>query len=532
MLHPIRSAYFDYKRYPETDYHGLGDLERALDSLMTKLCKLGIGHHFLDETILAKHGRVEGNKLVVGNCSYEYIILPMIYTMDKSTEELLRKFVFNGGKILLTHKKPTFLEGKRYNYNYLRSNVTLDEIIENEPVILESDGDVRITYRRDGEGRDFIYCVNLGKESTASFKFKGYTSFECYDIFTDTWSVIPTTVHFDEGQSYLLYPSTKEASPKKALKDLYLNKRVDVSGTVNNYITLDTLSYSFDNESYTEPRYHMCAFSELLDKRYNGELFLKYTVTVKELPSKCQLLCENTRIKEVFVNGKKSPDFSPSSFEICQLSCDICNMLKVGENEIVIHMDFYQGENVYYALFGENVTESLKNCLAYDTDIEPIYLMGDFGVYGDIQNHQREDILLGENFYLGKQKSSVECLISDGFPFFSGNITLTEKITLDNTDYQLNLPKELLVVDVEVNGKCGGRMMFTRKLDISDLLKVGENEIILTVTVGLRNLLGPFHSTEGEPGFVGPDTFERFGSWQDGKSKFYNEKYAFKKGII
>ena len=126
----------------------------------------------------------------------------------------------------------------------------------------------------------------------------------------------------------------------------------------------------------------------------------------------------------------------------------------------------------------------------------------------------------------------MECLISEGFPFFKGDITLTKRITLDSTNYELILPNELLTVEVNVNGSYAGKMMFSNRLDLSEYLKVGENEITLTVTVGLRNLLGPFHDNEGEPNFVGPDTFERLGSWKDGKSARYNEKYAFKKGII
>lgn len=532
VLHPIRSAYFDYKRFPTENWHGLGELERAFDGVMRKLCKKGIGHHFLDETILAKHARVEGDTLVVGNCSYKYVILPKIYTMDKTTDALLEQFVKGGGKILLTDKKPEYLEGKKHAYPYLKSNVTFEEIAENEPVKLTSDGDIRITYRKVANGRDFIYSVNMGGEANADFEMKNYSSFESYDIFSDTWSTVSTKLHFDEGQSYMLYPSNKAFDSEGKNEALYLDGKFDINGMVDNYITLDTLSYSFDGHKFTEPRHHMCAFSELLDKRYNGDLFLKYRVDVKEIPQKCKMLCENTRIKNVYVNGKLVQRSEKSNFEVCELAYDVCDILTVGENEIVIEMDFYQGENVYYALFGENVTESLKNCLAYDTDIEPIYLVGNFGVYGDIKNHQKEGVLLGENFYLGKQKSSVECLISDGFPFFSGDITLTKKVTLDKTNYDLTLPRELLVVDVTVNGENAGRMMFTSKLDISKHLKVGENEISLTVTVGLRNLLGPFHTNEGEPNFVGPDTFERFGSWIDGKSKHYSEKYAFKKGII
>ncbi len=532
VLHPLRSAYFDYKRFPERDYHGLGELERPFYALMNKLCKLGIGHHFLDETLLAKYGRVENGALVLGNCKYDYVILPRMYTMDKSTDALLKQFSECGGKILLTDKKPTHLEGKKHTYTYLKTNTSFDEIIKNQPYKMQNEGDVRCAYRRDENGREFIYAVNLGEEATVDFTLDGYTSFESYDIFNDKTEIISTSVHFDKGQSYLLYVSNERPMAKKELKPLYLDSKFTHAGKADNYITLDTLAYSTDGETYTEPRYHMCALSELLDKRYKGKLYLKYSVNIDTPPKKCELLCEDTGILEVFVNGEQVSQKCTSSLELASVGYDVSKMLKSGKNEIIITIDYYQGENVYYALFGENVTESLKNCLAYDTDIEPIYLKGDFGVYGTFEKANRSDVYWGKDFTLGKQKDAVECLILDGFPFFSGDITLKQNVILDSTDYELILPSRFHLVDVKVNGKEAGRMMFSHRLDLSSYLSVGENELEITVSISNRNLLGPFHTNEGEAGFVGPDTFERFGSWQNGKSRHYKEEYAFRKTLI
>ena len=75
-------------------------------------------------------------------------------------------------------------------------------------------------------------------------------------------------------------------------------------------------------------------------------------------------------------------------------------------------------------------------------------------------------------------------------------------------------------------------MMLSRRLDISKFLKLGENEIELVLTVRRRNLFGPFHTIWEEPGFVGPDTFERFGHWDNGKNKYLTDTYAFVKTII
>jgi hypothetical protein len=193
---------------------------------------------------------------------------------------------------------------------------------------------------------------------------------------------------------------------------------------------------------------------------------------------------------------------------------------------------FYQGENVYYALFGENVTEGLKNCLAYDTEIEPVYLKGDFGVFGSFERGKNDRVAIGRNFYIDKKRKSIDNLIRDGFPFFAGNIKLSKTVNVENTSARLVVDKPFHIIDVEINDTYVGRMMFNSSIDISKHLKKGENKISLTVTIGNRNLLGPFHTIEQDNGFVGPDTFERFGSWQDGKSRYYVEDYAFVEGII
>ena len=74
--------------------------------------------------------------------------------------------------------------------------------------------------------------------------------------------------------------------------------------------------------------------------------------------------------------------------------------------------------------------------------------------------------------------------------------------------------------------------MFSRRLDLSEYLQVGENEITLVLTVGNRNVLGPFHVQDQEPGSVGPYSFERTGTWTNGKSSILRESYAFVRTIL
>ncbi len=533
ILHPIRSAYFGYRRLPDDGDYGVGELDVALQELLAKLGEMHLPHHLLDETILARHGRVEGNALIVGKMKYDYIILPKIYTMDVSTEAILRKFMANGGKVLLTDEKPTYLEGQPFEYDYLQTNVTYEEMLSSQVyTCVGNGGDLRSTVRKDADGRTFIYIVNAGEAATAKFTLKEGASFLSYDILKDEYTSVGLELSFEKGQSYLLYISSEAPSEKKPLKSLTLGDTFTVCGEPENYLTLDFIRFSTDGETYSEPLHHMGVFNELLNRRYKGKVYLKYEFNADTVPTNCILLAEDTNTCAVCVNGKKVESCGYSEVEKALKKYDVAALLKEGKNEAVIEIDWFQSEQVYYALFGENVTESLKNCLAYDTDIEAAYLKGNFGVYGEFEKGISEDVLLGQNFRLGKQKKTVSCLIEEGYPFFAGNIKLCQKVTLTDTDYQLVIDKRFHMVDVRVNGKYAGRMLFSDKLDVSPYLVVGENEIELELVVGNRNLLGPFHTPAQEDKSCGPYSFERFGTWENGKSSILRESYSFVKTIL
>jgi hypothetical protein len=235
----------------------------------------------------------------------------------------------------------------------------------------------------------------------------------------------------------------------------------------------------------------------------------------------------------VEVNGKRVEKIGTSPVEKALIKYDVADKLCVGKNEIVMLIDYYQSEAVYYALFGENVTETLKNCLAYDTDIEAVALKGSFGVYGDFKAGRTEDIVIGDNFRIGKQTTSITHLIEEGYPFFSGDITLKQTVFVEDTDCMLVFDKRFHLLDVKVNGVYLGRVMFGNKIDISKVVQKGENEIELVLTVGNRNLLGPFHTVEQEGDYIGPHTFERIGSWdEEGNSSLLVKDYAFLRTLL
>ena len=77
---------------------------------------------------------------------------------------------------------------------------------------------------------------------------------------------------------------------------------------------------------------------------------------------------EKAELINISVNGINI-SLKRSSFDINFAEADITDKLVEGVNEIVYSLNFYQHEGVHFALFDPMSTESLKNCLYFDTSV-------------------------------------------------------------------------------------------------------------------------------------------------------------------
>ena len=524
---PIRSGYFSYKReldWPE-DY-GVKELTNHVLSISKELMNNGVMFHYLDETIMAKHSEVVGNSLKVGNHSYKYIIIPEgTLTMDVSTMELFKKYASNGGKFLIVKDIPTYLEGQKYDHSYMKNNCSLDEIINSKSYRISYNPNVRLTHRIKEDKEEYLYVFNMGEETTVHIEVNGFRSFKWDD------KVIGQNVHLNKYESKILYFSNETPIDHRIEKLIRLNDKYKVINDPLNYLTIDCLRYSKDGIHYSDKIHYMGVFDKLLKERYEGDLYLKYEFESKN-KFDIESLIEDNHILEVKINGQ-IVNKQNNVLEKDLWSFDISKHIQEGHNEIVVKIRFFESEQVYYALFGEDVQETIINCLVYDTTIEAIYLRGRFGVYGDFSDGQSPEVIVGNNFYLDKPKETVSCLIKEGYPFFRGTISLEQELNVKDTNVTLIIERRFQLIDLYVNDVFVKRMMFDYKVDLSKYLKVGKNKIRLDLVVSNRNLLGLHHDLEEEPLSVNPMRFERFGSWDEkGHSSLCLSRYSFVKTII
>ena len=170
-------------------------------------------------------------------------------------------------------------------------------------------------------------------------------------------------------------------------------------------------------------------------------------------------------------------------------------------------------------------------------EIEAIYLKGDFAVKTDksFELLDRRALRTDGGFYITAAPKTLNCgeIASQGYPFFAGSMTFKQKLTLTDKECKNRSIKfdrlPSTVTKIKVNGKDAGKIMWQPyEVDISDYLIDGENEIEITVTGNLRNLLGPFHLSDGENYWVSPPCFFHESSiWSNGLNKNWVDSYCF-----
>lgn len=546
VIHPIHSAYFDFKR---DDSSTLRELTDKFTALVEKLGARGIGHHFADETLMAKYGTVQDNKIVIGKCAYNCVVVPDMKGLDRTTVDMLRQYVSQGGRIWFAGEKaPYLVDGEKADIG-LESNITFEDI-KNPGVSLDRDDTMlRMTIRRSEFG-DFIYAVNLAETDRVDVRLhvnaRGAKAFSVekreYEsvYFEESKSGgIDIPLNLEAGESKVIFLSAMAQSADKPTEKPMRTLKAPAAYILEmdeNALTVDHCALSYDNETYTGFMPVMAVSDRLLRERSNRTVYLKYAFDVKAKPNRLRIEAEKMNAACVWLNGEVLPLIDKGTQDPSFVTADITKLVRFGRNEVVFMIDYYQPEHIYKVFNGvyydnDGTTESLVNCLSYETDIEDIYLRGDFCVDGcGFEAGEKNTLLTNGPFRitLPRKYVNLNTLAADGFPFFAGTMKVKVPFTAKGDETRLRLNGRFSTARVRINGGKTHFIMFSTACDITGDVRRGDNIAEIELVTSCRNLYGPFHNPDDPESYaISPQSFALYGTWKDGKSQKYTERYAF-----
>lgn len=573
LIHPMHTGYIAYNGTNSAEVQKFDrDLLRALDILSGN----HIGYHLGDECILAGHGSVEGKTFKVGLCSYKYVMLPSMLTLDAKTFELLKEFAANGGKIWSLGDKPTMVDGAHSDeLCEFMNDIESMPVYDGELLVtaLTSLGIKKLTVSDKNGEIGSIHCrVNLLENGNKAYFFQNHDKEHGYDakiVLPDASSAVildlvdmsvrkPDTLdgakttlymHFEPMKSYVVL--TGNALPEVTVKEkpalvLPLGHDWEVEKADDNQLTLDTCSYILGEESETntwsEPLNILDIMERLLAARANDKIKLRFTFNIDRSAKitairRMKLVSELTDDFTITVNGSALTYDGKSWWKDKTFkSFDIRDKVKNGENEIIVEGSFYQREKVYQVLFGKNVLETERNKLTYDTELESFYLVGDFGVFSEsgYTEGARRALFTEGGFVIGNMVNSLhgDGIVTQGYPFFSGKITLSQTVKIKKSygkrvAVKLKKPYAALA-KLYVNGEFVKTLMWADYYaDITNFVESGKTaKISVELIVSNRNLMGPHHNPQGESYGISPGSFSPHGNYS---SDSWRERYCFVK---
>ncbi|MBC7321192.1 hypothetical protein H5T89_11185 [bacterium] len=531
VIHPIESAQCVFTDGEENK--AIKELNDSLVLISKNLMSLKRSFDYGDESLLEKYGDVKDGSLVVGKMQYKVVILPSLMTIRRSTFNLLNNFIKGGGKVISVGDLPTRIDGElssevddlnrkviRVENSIESLKKLLDSYLPKEIDILTKDDrsiDNIWIHHRSLELGDLFFIVNVSEtqEYKTVIRIPGRGRLELWNLESGDVTILPqreidncitTELEFYPASSYLLLLNKRESSINLSQKELKLAKTIHIGDVYKinrldpNALTLDFCRYRKEDGEWSEILPIIGIQELLVDERYEGPISLRFEFICEDKPEKVFLVVEDAEKYEIRVNNKKVkynglPYYRDISFH----PIDISSVVKKGKNIIEMSTYFVAGD--------PNAQRDLERL--YGTELEAIYLIGDFAVKGERRRVEGKSIWYKPEFVICREVLVTDGdLLASGYPFFSGTISLFQSFELstlrENNKVFLEVEKLYSVVTkVRVNGMEAGVILWKPyKLNITDFVKEGANSIEFELTNSLRNLLGPHHNTLGETSSV------------------------------
>ncbi len=549
VVHPIASAWSEYSPLETAPVE-------ALDASLVTLCNALLGmhadFHFGDELILERHARVEKGHLVVGACRYRTVVVPDATNLRKSTVDLLKRFLASDGRLVFAGRVPDLVDGEpadapaalmkqasaKVNPATARGRSALKKQVE-PPIdvrVGSKDADqVLVQWRRDGDD-DLFFFLNTAEEAVeACIRLPVTGQLVRMDAATGrTWAMDGSTRQGRLGFTHafaprdsllvLVRPETKPvdlwaapASPPK--RSCVLDGQWHVVRRDPNALTLDRAAWRGDEGEYGRPAYILDVQHELMRRGTDELVYLKFEFDCALRGVKgrrVEVVLEQPEACQMWYCGMRTPLRDAGAYwDAAFRRVDVGPYLRPGRNVIEIRRPWHVSPRQRDVFLGLAQGWDARTKTP-ETELEAIYLIGDFGV---AFTGKPEPDSLATHWLTGTprlvdepESTRGQNLTLEGYPFYAGRMTFMKEITLKrrpSPDAVLQLPRfHAVTATVEVNGQeAGTAWKPPRTVPVGDLLVEGANRVEITLCGSLRNLLGPHHHADGEVILASPASF-------------------------
>jgi len=514
VLHPLESAHCMFD--PVKQHPALEQMDQTLISLSDNLLAIHRGFDYGDEYLLSKYARAEGETLVVGEMQYRAVVLPGLITLRSSTVKLLEAFVEGRGLVLSVGDLPSRIDGvadrriQSLNKRIVRvknSPRALREQLERHlspGLELTGTGTDQVwVHQRQAGSQRVIFLVNTSRSqrAQAEVRLRAAGKLEAWDLLDGGRTAIPqwrdgpdvcTEVSFEPTQSHLLVfhegePARDERPAKTVVtREVALGRSFRLTRRDPNALTLDFCRYRLGDGEWSDRLPVLGVLEKLTRQSYSGPVELQYRFLAQFRPARCEIVVEDSEQCRIAVNGAE--------------------VHRVGES-YYWDRGFHRVNITAHVRVRENLVEVWRECRPpdpeairdherfYGTDLESIYVIGDFAVQGKGL----------DDFALVPERAAVEGdLTRAGYPFFAGTIALVQDLELPKPEGGERAVLDLgtlaaAVATVRLNGREAGVVLWAPyRVDITELIHEGGNRVEIELTNALRNLLGPHH-------YTGPD---------------------------
>jgi hypothetical protein len=563
VIHPIGSAWAEFT---PLDPSAVKALDERLRELADYLLGIHADFHFGDELILERKGRVlDGDRpatLAVGVKEYATVIVPDATNLRKSTVELLRKFKKAGGTIIFAGRIPELVDGApskdvadlaktcaKADARTPRGRVALKKFLTPALAVLSAGPggkdatSILAQWRTVGNDSSFYFLnTDLEKPVKARLVLPVKGTPIRLDATTGQATPLEAKVHgkaievehtFGPRESLLMMVAVEEPSPadvmpapaeppprKQALKGRWNVKRLDP-----NVLILDTAAWRTDEGAYSDPMPIIDIQQQLVMRGSQEVVILKFefNCAITDLKGRrFELVLEQPQACEMWYNGMRMPlTDNGAYYDTALRRVDITPFVRHGSNVLELKRPWLLDERRGAILMGRAPGWEVRTTVP-DSELENLYLLGDFGVGFPKGSRQSSR---GSRWMLGRPELVEEPsrlggadLIRAGYPFFTGRLALEREVTITrepSPDAVLELPPlSAVTATIHIGGQEAGTVWKSpRAVPIGNLLVRGRNLVSITLTTGLRNLLGPHHHEDGEVHVVSPQSFACTKGW-------------------